>query len=172
MPRIPTLSSPFLLGFEEIERALDRVTKGADGYPPYNIERLRGADGAPEMLRITLEIGFKFIGANVRLSMTPLDDIAVDKPSTKPSRLRQLWIKLTYWPVKCPSCNGTGICTTLQAGAPPSVPHSCCGDCGRKRVPRSQVPDDFAPLSADPVTIGDGVLWRRPWSRDDVKRPL
>jgi HSP20 family molecular chaperone IbpA len=38
---MPTLSSPFLLGFEEIERALDRVAKAADGYPPYNIERLR-----------------------------------------------------------------------------------------------------------------------------------
>ncbi|MCW5682447.1 MAG: Hsp20 family protein [Xanthobacteraceae bacterium] len=56
MPRIPTLSSPFLLGFEEIERALDRVTKGADGYPPYNIERIRDADGAPEKLRITLAV--------------------------------------------------------------------------------------------------------------------
>ena len=33
------VSSPFLLGFDEIERVLDRVVKGADGYPPYNIER-------------------------------------------------------------------------------------------------------------------------------------
>jgi hypothetical protein len=40
MSRVPSLSSPFLLGFDEIERALDRVTKAADGYPPYNIERL------------------------------------------------------------------------------------------------------------------------------------
>src|SRR5882672_10201577 len=39
MSRVPSLSSPFLLGFDEIERALDRVVKGADGYPPYNIER-------------------------------------------------------------------------------------------------------------------------------------
>ena len=35
MSRVPTLSSPFLLGFDEIERVLDRVVKGADGYPPY-----------------------------------------------------------------------------------------------------------------------------------------
>ena len=41
MSRVPSLSSPFLLGFDEIERVLDRVAKGADGYPPYNIERLR-----------------------------------------------------------------------------------------------------------------------------------
>ena len=31
MSRVPSLSSPFLLGFDEIERALDRVVKGADG---------------------------------------------------------------------------------------------------------------------------------------------
>ena len=40
MTRVPSLSSPFLLGFDEIERILDRVSKGSDGYPPYNIERL------------------------------------------------------------------------------------------------------------------------------------
>lgn len=41
MTRIPLLSSPLLLGFDEIERLIDRVGKaGADGYPPYNIERI------------------------------------------------------------------------------------------------------------------------------------
>ena len=44
MSRVPSLSSPFLLGFDEIERVLDRVAKGSDGYPPYNIERV-GRDG-------------------------------------------------------------------------------------------------------------------------------
>ncbi len=56
MSRVPSLSSPFLLGFDEIERALDRVVKGADGYPPYNIERLNREDGQPERLRITLAV--------------------------------------------------------------------------------------------------------------------
>jgi HSP20 family molecular chaperone IbpA len=56
MARIPSLSSPFLLGFDEIERALDRVAKAADGYPPYNIERLTRKDGRPERLRITLAV--------------------------------------------------------------------------------------------------------------------
>jgi len=52
-----TLNSPFLLGFDEIERALDRVTRaGSDGYPPYNIERLARSDNAPERLRITLAV--------------------------------------------------------------------------------------------------------------------
>ena len=56
MSRVPSLSSPFLLGFDEIERALDRVSKAADGYPPYNIERLAPDQENPERLRITLAV--------------------------------------------------------------------------------------------------------------------
>lgn len=56
MSRVPSLSSPFLLGFDEIERALDRVAKAADGYPPYNIERVPRENGRPERLRITLAV--------------------------------------------------------------------------------------------------------------------
>lgn len=56
MSRIPSLSSPFLLGFDEIERTLDRVVKSADGYPPYNIERLAREGIKPERLRITLAV--------------------------------------------------------------------------------------------------------------------
>jgi HSP20 family molecular chaperone IbpA len=56
MSRVPSLSSPFLLGFEEIERALDRVAKAADGYPPYNIERFAREGNNPERLRITLAV--------------------------------------------------------------------------------------------------------------------
>ena len=56
MSRVPSLSSPFLLGFDEIERVLDRVTKGSDGYPPYNIERLPRDGNSPDRLRITLAV--------------------------------------------------------------------------------------------------------------------
>jgi HSP20 family molecular chaperone IbpA len=57
MARIPAFSSPLLLGFDEIERALDRLSKGAsDGYPPYNIERLAKTAEQPETLRITLAV--------------------------------------------------------------------------------------------------------------------
>ena len=56
MSRLPPLSSPLLLGFEEIERVLDRVGKVADGYPPYNIERVPREGNVPERLRITLAI--------------------------------------------------------------------------------------------------------------------
>ena len=58
MSCVPSLSSPFLLGFDEIERALDRVAKAADGYPPYNIERIPRINGQPERLRITGGCGF------------------------------------------------------------------------------------------------------------------
>jgi len=56
MSRVPSLSSPFLLGFDEIERVLDRVSKASDGYPPYNIERIAAGNGNPERLRITLAV--------------------------------------------------------------------------------------------------------------------
>jgi HSP20 family molecular chaperone IbpA len=69
MTRTTHLSSPLFLGFEEMERLIDRVGKGGDGYPPYNIERIAAAGGdigrqngnaAGEMLRITLAVaGFK-----------------------------------------------------------------------------------------------------------------
>lgn len=57
MVRVTALNSPFLLGFDDIERALDRVAKsGGDGYPPYNIERIVAEGSAPEKLRITLAV--------------------------------------------------------------------------------------------------------------------
>lgn len=41
MSRVSILSSPYLLGFENLERVLERAAKSAnDGYPPYNIEQL------------------------------------------------------------------------------------------------------------------------------------
>jgi HSP20 family molecular chaperone IbpA len=61
MTRMTLMSSPLLLGFEEIERLIERVGKGgADGYPPYNIERIGRSDEGPETLRITLAVaGFR-----------------------------------------------------------------------------------------------------------------
>ena len=57
MAPVSVFSSPFLLGFEEIERLLDRAAKtSGDGYPPYNIERVARTDKAPESLRITLAV--------------------------------------------------------------------------------------------------------------------
>jgi HSP20 family molecular chaperone IbpA len=64
MTRVSLLSSPLLLGFEEIERLIDRAGKSAsDGYPPYNIERIAREDddpsstgNRPELLRISLAV--------------------------------------------------------------------------------------------------------------------
>jgi len=52
MTRVSLLNSPFLLGFEQVERTLDRIAKtSGEGYPPYNIEET-SEDG----LRITLAV--------------------------------------------------------------------------------------------------------------------
>jgi HSP20 family molecular chaperone IbpA len=57
MSRISLLSSPMMLGFEEIERLIDRAGKSAtDGYPPYNIERVARTNEQRELLRITLAV--------------------------------------------------------------------------------------------------------------------
>jgi HSP20 family molecular chaperone IbpA len=57
MTRLPAFSSPLLLGFDEVERALDRLSKAAgDGYPPYNIERLPKSEKRGEVLRIVLAV--------------------------------------------------------------------------------------------------------------------
>ena len=51
-------SSPFLLGFDEFEQRLDRMAKAADGYPPYNIERLSDEDGSEAFLISIAVAGF------------------------------------------------------------------------------------------------------------------
>ena len=57
MSRLSVFSSPLLLGFDELERMVDRASKtSGDGYPPYNIERLSRAEGEAERLRITLAV--------------------------------------------------------------------------------------------------------------------
>lgn len=59
MTRQSQFSSPLLLGFEEMERLLERAAKAqSEGYPPYNIERIGGEEGA--ILRITIAVaGFR-----------------------------------------------------------------------------------------------------------------
>lgn len=57
MSRQTLMNSPFLLGFDDIEKALERVARTtSDGYPPYNIERLAGAANVPERLCIMLAV--------------------------------------------------------------------------------------------------------------------
>src|SRR3569832_207606 len=85
MSRVPSLSSPFLLGFDEIERVLDRVAKGADGYPPYNIERLprdddktrhfllRGFAARQFQRTFVLADGMEVMGADLKHGLLSVD---------------------------------------------------------------------------------------------------
>lgn len=58
MSRMTPFASPLLLGFDAMEKTLERIAKASDGYPPYNIERLKRDTAAdlPERLRITLAV--------------------------------------------------------------------------------------------------------------------
>jgi HSP20 family molecular chaperone IbpA len=69
MARLSLFSSPLLLGFDQFEQAVERISKAAaDGYPPYNIEQI-GADG----LRITLAVaGFTAEELSVQLADSQL----------------------------------------------------------------------------------------------------
>ena len=61
MSRISVFSAPFLLGFDSFEERVDRLSKSADGYPPYNIERTIEPDGTERFLVSIAVAGF---GAN------------------------------------------------------------------------------------------------------------
>jgi HSP20 family molecular chaperone IbpA len=64
MSRLSLFNSPLLLGFDQFERALDRVSKAAaDGYPPYNVEQI-----GENALRITLAVaGFSLDDLTVQV---------------------------------------------------------------------------------------------------------
>jgi len=56
MSRMTPFSSPLLLGFDAMEKTLERLAKSGDSYPPYNIERIRRTEDNGETLRITLAV--------------------------------------------------------------------------------------------------------------------
>ena len=52
MTRLSLFNSPFLLGFDEFERTVDRISKlSSDSYPPYNIEQI-----SAQILRISIAV--------------------------------------------------------------------------------------------------------------------
>ena len=69
MTRLPVFNSPLLLGFDHVERILDRVSKNsAEAYPPYNV-----AQTAPNRLRITLAVaGFSAAELSVQIEDSQL----------------------------------------------------------------------------------------------------
>lgn len=58
MSRVSLFSAPFLLGFDVYEERIDRLSRAADGYPPYNIERSVEADGSEAFLISIAVAGF------------------------------------------------------------------------------------------------------------------
>ena len=59
MTRVSLFSSPYLLGFDDFERIVDRAAKSAnDGYPPYNIERTIDDDGTERFVISIAVAGF------------------------------------------------------------------------------------------------------------------
>jgi HSP20 family molecular chaperone IbpA len=69
MTRLTLNNSSLLLGFEQVERTLERLTKASgDGYPPYNIEQL-----GEHRLRITLALaGFRREDLSVQIEANQL----------------------------------------------------------------------------------------------------
>jgi len=67
--RLSLFDSPFLLGFDQFERALDRAQRAAtEGYPPYNIEQI-----GETQLRITIAVaGFDMSDLAVQLEQNQL----------------------------------------------------------------------------------------------------
>ena len=58
MSRVSMFSAPFLLGFDAYEERIDRLSRAADGYPPYNIERTVESDGSETFLISIAVAGF------------------------------------------------------------------------------------------------------------------
>ena len=58
MSRVSLFSAPFLLGFDAYEERIDRLSRAADGYPPYNIERTVDPDGTERFLISIAVAGF------------------------------------------------------------------------------------------------------------------
>ena len=68
MSRLSLFSSPLLLGFEQFEQAIDRASKNADSYPPYNVEKIN-----EHQIRITLAVaGFSMDDLSVQLEQNQL----------------------------------------------------------------------------------------------------
>ena len=51
MTKLTLASYPHMLGFEQLERLLERTAKSSDGYPPFNIEQT-----SEDSYRITLAV--------------------------------------------------------------------------------------------------------------------
>ena len=87
MTRNTAFPSPFFVGFDEIERLLERTAKIApDGYPPYNVEKqLPGGEGNAEKLRITLAVA-GFSAQELELTLEDNELVIEGRQTDEPAR--------------------------------------------------------------------------------------
>ncbi|MEO7222967.1 MAG: Hsp20 family protein [Devosia sp.] len=85
MSRVSMFSAPFLLGFDAYEERIDRLSRAADGYPPYNIERTVQADGSESFLISIAVAGF----AQTELEITQEDNQLLVRGRQKDDPSRQ-----------------------------------------------------------------------------------
>ena len=82
MTKLTLATHPHLLGFDQIERLAERAAKGAEGYPPYNIEH-----HAPDGFTITLAVaGFAESDLTVALENRQLN-ISGRQPESSEDRV-------------------------------------------------------------------------------------
>ena len=87
MTRNTAFPSPFFVGFDEIDRLLERTAKAApDGYPPYNVEKQppSGEDNA-EKLRITLAVA-GFSAQELELTLEDNELVIEGRQTDEPAR--------------------------------------------------------------------------------------
>ena len=79
MNRMSVFNSPFLLGFEQFERTIDRISKlSTESYPPYNIEQI-----SSNLLRITIAVaGFEKADLEINLEGNQLQIKGFKKEET------------------------------------------------------------------------------------------
>lgn len=87
MTRNSAFPSPFFVGFDEIERLLERTAKTApDGYPPYNVEKQpSGGDDSAEKLRITLAVA-GFSSDELELTLEDNELVIEGRQTDEPAR--------------------------------------------------------------------------------------
>jgi len=85
MSRVSMFSAPFLLGFDAYEERIDRLSRAADGYPPYNIERTVEDDGSESFLISIAVAGF----AQAELEITQEDNQLLVRGRQKDDPSRQ-----------------------------------------------------------------------------------
>lgn len=82
MTKLTLAAHPQMLGFDQIERLVERAAKGAEGYPPYNIEHQE-----PDGFTITLAVaGFSEADLTISLENSQLT-ISGRQPETAQDRV-------------------------------------------------------------------------------------